>query len=57
LRGETAQSFGVVAGSFGQLLAQTQRDKADVMRWIFLTMLGSVALSMAGKFMLKFFGY
>ena len=47
----------MVAGSFGQLLAQTQRDKADVMRWIFLTMLGSVALSMAGKFMLKFFGY
>src|SRR5437868_458179 len=47
MRAETAQNFGDVAGDFGKILAKTNSDKVELMRWVLFTMLSSVALSMA----------
>ena len=57
MRAETAKSFGEVAGKFGEILAKTNADKADLMRWVLFTMLSSILLSMAGKYLMTVFGY
>jgi alpha-glucosidase (family GH31 glycosyl hydrolase) len=45
VRVEMATGFGQVAGEFGKVRTETQAVKADLMRWVLLTLVSSAAIS------------
>jgi len=47
VRVEMATGFGQVAGEFGRVRTETQAVKADLMRWVLLTLVSSAAITAA----------
>jgi hypothetical protein len=45
VRTEMAKGFGLVEGEFGKVRSEAQGIKADLMRWVLLTLLSSAAIS------------
>ena len=46
-----------IATGLGKLETEIHKVNANLMRWVLLTMLGSVTLSMVGKALMKTLGY
>lgn len=47
VRTEMAKGFGLVAGEFGNVRKEAEAIKADLMRWVLLTLVSSAAITAA----------
>jgi hypothetical protein len=47
VRTEMAKGFGLVAGEFGKVRKEAEAIKADLMRWVLLTLISSAAITAA----------